>query len=564
LILFIELKEDNLLSDSKKATVIESLNKYLLDNEVNDENSKFISAFIIKNQNNTNFTDNLNLIKEGIILYQGIKYTAEINELGKWNSELDIFLSTEHLFNALGYNGVLYQQIFDDFYSLVTEINLSNKSKSGERLIELKYLEETQEEVTAFFQTAELIQKGRLALDTSKPAMKSILEDCKSPSDIIAKKIKFENDLKRKGITIREFTRSVYDYPEYVVEDENIIDLLKKSSESKSRYFDETACRRFFKIFTRINYLRGGESKSKFEKIGSIFITGNRFALYLAHQSKVKFGEDDIPFAKDIDFITNKFWFKLKKGFSNKDSLPKSFDVVTKAQIILSSQLNQSVYQEYNKLQKQLKDGSLIKEEVVERSYELREKPNKPEELTIETIDNSLDFLINDDFFEDLSREKETEKNFLKEVLREKEELANEIKRRDQSEKQEKLALEEVQYEVAKENYVIQSWEDYKIEQHNNLRYFLTILFLTVLPIIIGFILKVSKSLDSWMQSIGNKQYWIWGILVIMFLVEAFGRSYLFDKEKIKLGWSWLMVIIDKNKHVSLKNKKFVEFENQF
>lgn len=67
--------------------------------------------------------------------------------------------------------------------------------------------------------------------------------------------------------------------------------------------------------------------------------------MYLAHQSKVKFEEDDIPFAKDIDFITNKFWFKLKKGFSNKSSLPKSFDVVTKAQIILSSQLNQCCVQ---------------------------------------------------------------------------------------------------------------------------------------------------------------------------------------------------------------------------
>ena len=87
--------------------------------------SKYISAFVIKNQGNAAFTNGLNLIKEGVILYQGIKFTADINELGKWNSELTIFLSTEHLFNALGFNGILYQQIFDDFDKLVSEINFS-------------------------------------------------------------------------------------------------------------------------------------------------------------------------------------------------------------------------------------------------------------------------------------------------------------------------------------------------------------------------------------------------------------------------------------------------------
>jgi hypothetical protein len=46
-------------------------------------------------------------------------------------------------------------------------------------------------------------------------------------------------------------------------------------------------------------------------------MTENRFALYLAHNYSVKFENQDIPFAKDIDFITNKFWFKLKKGFSD-------------------------------------------------------------------------------------------------------------------------------------------------------------------------------------------------------------------------------------------------------
>jgi hypothetical protein len=135
LILFIEEKENKTISEEEKITIIENLNKYLLDNGVTDKYSKYISVFVIKNQSDKSFTDNLNLIREGVILYQGIKFTADINELGKWNSELSIFLSTEHLFNSLGYNGLLFKQIFDDFYNLVREINTSAKTKSGDKLV---------------------------------------------------------------------------------------------------------------------------------------------------------------------------------------------------------------------------------------------------------------------------------------------------------------------------------------------------------------------------------------------------------------------------------------------
>lgn len=562
LIKFVEQKENRSLQDSEKQILFDNLSKYLLDNGVSEKYSKYISAFVIKNQGNAAFTNGLNLIKEGVILYQGIKFTADINELGKWNTELTIFLSTEHLFNALGFNGLLYQQIFDDFDKLVSEINFSNKNKYGEKLIQLKYLEETRDEIGAFFQTAEFIHKGTLALDTSKPAMKAILDGCRYPSDIKAKKIKFENDLKAKGITLKEFNQSIYNYTEYVVEDENVLEELKKSSESKGKTFDENLCRQFFRIFTKINYFRGGESKTKFERIGHIYITGNRFALYLAHQNKVKFQDEDIPFAKDIDYITNKFWFKLKKGFGDKSSLPKSFDVVSKAQIILSSQLNQSVFQEYYKLQRQLKDGSLTKEEAMQISYELREKPNKPEEITIENIDSSLDFLTNDSYFEDLFREKEKKEIILKETLQQNEELQNEINRRDEMEREKDLALKAEQKNELITNFQDENWKEYKKQQRGFSFYCFWIMFLTVLPIFIGFMLKANKKLSDWMNSLGTNQYWIWALLSIIFLAELFGRAYIFNKEKIKNGWLWIN--LRGQNLFERKEQKFIEFAGDF
>ncbi len=564
LLSYIEEVEKNKISEDEKQFVIENFNKYLLDNGVTDKYSKFISAFIIKNQSNLEFTNNLNLIREGIILYQGIKYTADINELGKWNSELTIFLSTEHLLNALGFNGLLYKQIFDDFYNLVREINSTSKSKNGEKLINLYYLEETKNEVNYFFQTAESILKGSVALDTSKTAMKSILDGCSNPSDIVGKRIKFETDLKSMGIYLKEFKNSIYDYPDYVVEDENILTELKNESEKKGKFFDEHLCRQFFKIFTKVNYFRGGESKINFEKIGHIFITGNRFALFLAHQSKVKFEADDIPFAKDIDYITNKFWFKLKKGFSDKSSLPKSFDVVTKAQIILSSQLNQSVYQEYKRIQKQVKNGTLSKESAIEISYELREKPNKPEEISIENLDNSLDFLNNDSYFEDLFREKEKKEQVFQETLKKNEDLEKELQRRDIEEQRLKLVEKEKHKKIEETNYITVKWKEYIKKKKHSLLYTSFVFVATILPIIVGFILKANIDLNTWMESLGNNQLYIWLFLVVVLVAEVFGRSYIFNKDKVKNGWMWLTKINSKNHKTEMINKFKTEFESNY
>lgn len=564
LISYVEKQENNTISEQEQGLLIENFNKYLLDNGVTEKYSKYISAFIISNQNKNNFTNDLNLIKEGIILYQGIRYTSDINELGKWKTELDIYLSLEHLFNAVGFNGVLYKQIFDDFYNLVYEINSTNNSRRGEKLIELRYFEETKDEIDSFFQTAEKILNGHLPLDTTKPAMKAILDGCKNLSDIKRKKVQFETELNLKGISLKEFkTTSIYKYTDFVVDDENVLEELKKVAESKNRSFDENLCRQFFKIFTKINYLRGGESKTKFEKIGSIYITGNRFGLFLAHNNKVKFEDNDIPFAKDIDYITSTFWFKLKKGFNKNSTIPKSFDIVTKAQIIISSQLNQTVLQEYQKLQKQLKEGILTIEDAKKLSYELREKPNKPEEITIETIDNSLNFLTNDSYFEDLQRENMQKELLLKEISIQNKELLDELKKRDELEKRKEEAKKEEENELNKNNFINNKWKGYKKAQNNNLLYLIMVILLTILPIIVGLILKTNSDLNNWIISLGNDQYYIWAVLTLFFLIEVFGRTYIFDKEKIKTGWIFLVNKLQ-NKSKDLKEQKLKEFSDEF
>jgi hypothetical protein len=564
LIGFIESKINQPLSETEIETILQNFKNYILDSGNSDKYSKLISAFLIKNKGDLSFTKNFNLIREGVILYQGIKYTANLNELGKWNTELSIFLSTEHLFNALGYNGSLFQQIFDDFYGLVLEINATGKNKHGEKLIELKYFQETKEQVDAFFQTAEYIFKGTATLDPSKTAMKSILDGCKSLSDIKSKRVKFDLELKQKGILYKDFGQSVYSFPDYVVEDEKIIEELKKEAHKNHRLFDENFCRQFMQIFTKINYYRGGESKTKFENIGSILITGNRFALYLAHQTKVKFKDEDIPFAKDIDFITNKFWFKLKKGFGNTQFIPKSFDVITKAQVVLSAQLNQTVSKEFDKLQLQFKDGTLTKEEALERSYVLREKTATPEQMTPESLDHSLAFLNNDEFFEDYYREKEKKHMDLIEVSEERDKLKAEIGRLNEIERTRIENAQILVHESEKRKYTEQKWKEYRLIRWKDFRYFLFVYFITFLPIFITLFLKGNKNTNDQIETLGANQNWIWGGLAIIFVIELLGRSYLFNKEKVKRGWQWIGHFLNKSSYAKIKEDSMEQFGNEF
>jgi len=253
---FIAKRVHHEINDIEKSRIFRTFSHILMDNGYSDKYSDLISAFIISNENNQVFKGILNSIKEGLILYQGINFTADINELGSWNSELTVFLSTEHLFNCLNYNGELFKEIFDDFYKLVTEINSSTKNKNkGKKLIQLKYLEETKNEVDYFFISAESIFKGYKRLDPSKEAMQNILKGCESISDIRAKQVKFYSELKRLGIEYQSFHFDIDD-AKYNVVDQNVIEEVRVKSAEKNKPFEEELCINILKIdrkSTRLN-----------------------------------------------------------------------------------------------------------------------------------------------------------------------------------------------------------------------------------------------------------------------------------------------------------------------
>lgn len=62
----------------------------------------------------------------------------------------------------------------------------------------------------------------------------------------------------------------------------------------------------------------------------------------------MKINDEDFAFCKEMDFLTTKFWFHLNKGFAKNQKLPKTFDLINKAKIVISSHLVNSVLEKYD------------------------------------------------------------------------------------------------------------------------------------------------------------------------------------------------------------------------
>jgi hypothetical protein len=564
-----------------KDDVWEQLSKFLLDNDCTDDFPELISSFIIHNNNGEN--DCLNQIKEGLILYNGLcdSETEDINQLGSWKNELTIYLSTEHLFNSAGFNGDVYKDIFDDFKNLINEINHSEKGGNKKGIIHLKYFEETKKEIDNFFVEAENVVKYHQNFDQTRTAMVSILKGCKRIDDVKEKQAKFYVTLKQKNIEIQEYSFDRIK-PDYNIVDDNLIKELKKESDTNHKSFDEDGCLRCLQIFSKINSQRKGVNNVSLEKVKYIYVTEKSLALYLGHSNKVKFNDTDISFAKDIDYVITKFWFKLNKGFGRNTTLPKSLDVLTRARLVISSHINNSLSEKYDELNKKIKDGSLTQEEAIVLYNQYKETPSLPENINSTNIDDTFAFLYDDDFIENHLREKAKQEQTRQEqeVKFQKTESENliikaeneEIKFENQSLKEKNLYYEQKEKEreeitnkkrIEKESneYAEDEWNKSKKTYRTHTRYMFFVFLISLLPISVGLGLSICQSIKTYLNSI-SENYLLFVVLgiIIIYVIEGFGSKYIFDKEKVKNGWKYLFnsKSIKKGKFEKLK-KYYIE-----
>jgi len=388
---YISSKRQQTLTENQKEKVVNSFCSFLLDESNGNEYAAYISSYLLNNMQH-DLRNRLNKIREGLLLYSGLIFN-NISEIGSWKTSLKIYLDTEVLFNLSGYNGEVFKNQFFDFYKFIQEINI----KAKKRLIQLVYFKEVKDEVESFFTAAQFIVEGKRAPDPSKTAMNSLTNGCKNPSEIIEKKSDFYLNLSQLSI----FEGETIDYFEQPNHQYNLIDADIIKSISAELDFDVTESLRF------LNYIsihRGSSNEKSFENIEHILLTGKSRTLKIAWHNLIK-KDGRVPLATTTEWLTNKFWFKLNKGFGNGD-LPSSVDVITKAQIMLSSILNDSIGEKYDELTKQLNSGQLSVELATSRLVSLRGFAKTPEDINQEEVPLILN-LIQEDSLEKFKLEQE-------------------------------------------------------------------------------------------------------------------------------------------------------------
>lgn len=393
------------IGENEKEKIISSLYSFLLGEKDKTEYTDLVAAYVITIQNNPDFQKQLDTIKQGVILYSGILYTDNLNELENFKTELTIFLDMEILFHLAGYNGTLYKQLTEDFCNLVKEVN----TKKKKRFINLKYFEKTKKEIDDYFYAVE--QKVNKNVDPSKIAMIEILKDCHSKSDVVAKKTKFYHLMKTSYGIMEE------DYRDYYNERNRKYNVDYDVKNLKKELKNEDDIEKNIDFLNFINILRKGKAET-FDKTKYIFLTGTIDILKIARHKR-KENDYNIPLATDLDFMTNKFWFKLNKRLG-ENTLPKSFSTVIQAQIILASHLSSNIHLKYE----QIKNKKYNEETSKQLLADIRKKAKYPEDIKPDNV-YEVSMILSQEI-EDTMREQESFKQKAKETAQENTQLKNE------------------------------------------------------------------------------------------------------------------------------------------
>lgn len=437
LIHYVENKLSAALEDCEKEILTQSFCEFIIGGTVS-KYEEYISAFIVSKHDDLDFTKRLNTIKEGVVLYSGIQYNDNLNEIGSWKSTLTLYLEQDVIFHLAGYNGELYQNLFDDFYDLIQEINETSKKP----IIRLKYFTDVKDNIDYFFGIAERIIDGIDRLDYSNNAMCHIVKGCASRSDVITKKAQLFNLLNEKSI-IEDEQSCYFDEATdqaFNIETEELFSYFEKEMPDVKR----KKILQSLNFLTYINVKRKGANNVGFDSIRHILLSGNSTTIRIAFDDKIKHN-GNVPYATYLDYITNKFWFKLNKGFGDSN-YPKTFDIITRAQIILSSQISVSVAKEFEQLEKLRKAGKLSDDDAKQALSLIRQQSKHPEDICINNVDDALEAIRIDDI-EKLIREAEIEKQKAAEQVEKNDELKNSLEKEQEAHKKSQTLISKKEQE---------------------------------------------------------------------------------------------------------------------
>jgi hypothetical protein len=421
---YVEKEKGIVLTGSERGCLIQSFINYILDNRYSDKYSNEISSFLVAFKDGNPISAPLDSILEGVVSYTGVTFDTPASSSSRWTTEMNVYLDTEIIFHMAGYNGMLYQKLFNDFYSFVEEINNDSTNNGGQKKIYLRYFPEVETEIDKFFDKAKDIVNNKVRLIPSVTAMKAITEGCNCDVDIDEKRGELDSLIKSHGIIKDSNPIDYYSENQYALnlEDQTIISKFKsESSRSKEKDIINALA-----SLSHVNVLRKGKSNRSFENLKYVLLTDNFITKKLAWYPEIK-NECEKPLSTDLYFITNRMWYRLGKAFGNGET-PAVFDVISKAKIILSCQINNSVAVKYEELVQRMESGKITSESAIEVLYRLRNEVKNPEDIDNEQEAVEAMMVINQTDIDKYEEEKAYQKELEKKTRAENETLIKENK----------------------------------------------------------------------------------------------------------------------------------------
>ena len=386
LCVFVESKTNRSLMPQERESLCGEFCAYILDDNYAQNFGELISQFILVNSKDEEFVNQLNQIRQGVVIYVGLNYNTNYNAVDKIDSILHIYLDTELLFHMYGLNGELYKDLFDEFYDLVLEIN----KKARKQIVRLRYFTENQDEVDAYFRIAERIVRREEILKPGHQAMQTLVNGCSDAYEVVNKKADFYEMLKDKDITL-DSQEHYYDKESNY---EYIIDATPFYQNKEDDITDEDIDRKV-NLLNYISIKRGIKSQKVFRNIGHILLSANKVTFKVAFDSSVR-EPNTVPLATNLTFLTNRFWLTLNKGLSSLSSL-KSINVITKAQIALSAKINDNVGKLYNQFVEKDRVGEFDERRGKACLAELHKTTVKPDDINADNTDSYIEILSYND-----------------------------------------------------------------------------------------------------------------------------------------------------------------------
>lgn len=358
---FQEFLKKNKKNKNISQDFMQILSNYLLRDEANKEDVIYLCQFLHKNE--AQYKDLLQIIKEGVILYEGLNYRIETK---KTKEKIMLFLDTEILFHALGYNGDSYKQNFDDFYKLVCRYD------SSHLLMPLYYTEMVKEEISSMFEFARKVKEKNNADYKPTSVMSYLMTNCKDKTDIDSEETRFFHRLE-KEFHIKLYNESYDDllgeFSQYNIESKEALDTIKQEYSRKFENANKDIDKEVdeaLKALNYINMIRRCNPKDLF-KSKALLLTDTGIINRIAWNKEVM-DEKTIPLSNPLNFFIQRLWEFLEVSLGEIIKL-KSNNPIFNLQIAFKKILYEDISKQYERAKadfKKNRDKELYSKEIVD------------------------------------------------------------------------------------------------------------------------------------------------------------------------------------------------------